>query len=252
MRIQRLPADAIDGGQLRRTVCRAGRECYAATQVATSAKHTAKKHKKKPKVTYETKAQVKKLINNAAPGLSVAYAKSAGAASTATIASTAGTASSATNATNATNLGGQPPSAFEPSAEFARSGLVTASSGNAAMLASFGPFTVTLKCDAGSGTDVEAELDATSTASNSQAFGTALTPGAATQIMNDGACGATTPSSSFVDLDDNNFEFTANGSVWLSYIEFGHDLPSDAGSTCWAAALTTTSEAPPASARAGR
>jgi hypothetical protein len=75
----------------------------------------------------------------------------------------------ATNAKNAAALGGRPASAYEPAANFARTGLVTAATGQTVPLASFGPFTLSLRCSAGS-----AEIQASSSEPNSVAFGASM------------------------------------------------------------------------------
>jgi hypothetical protein len=93
------------------------------------------------------------------------------------------------SARNAQDLDGHPASYFTGgsggsggSSGGSRSGLVTASGGQTATLGSFGPFTVTLKCnDDGAGT-FDAEIDVTSNSANSAAFGTQLTQGQSQQI----------------------------------------------------------------------
>jgi hypothetical protein len=90
----------------------------------------------------------------------------------------------AKTAVNAEALGGHPASSFALAATSTgiRSGLVTASGGQTVNLASFGPFTVTLKCNDDGGGAFDAEIDVTSTSSNSEVFGSQLTAGTPQQI----------------------------------------------------------------------
>jgi hypothetical protein len=100
-----------------------------------------------------------------------------GTVPSATNAAHASVADSAANAGNAGTLGGQAPSAFEPSSNFIRTGLVKAIPGQTVTLASFGPFVLSLKCSSPSKGKTAAEIDATSTEANSDGFGTAMTNG---------------------------------------------------------------------------
>jgi hypothetical protein len=91
---------------------------------------------------------------------------------------------SAKTAADAHALGGHPASAFALAATSTgiRSGLVTANGGQTVTLASFGPFTVSLKCNDDGGGTFDAEIDVTSTSSNSEVFGSQLTAGTPQQI----------------------------------------------------------------------
>jgi hypothetical protein len=96
-------------------------------------------------------------------------------------------AASATNAGNASTLGGQPATAFEHASDFVRAGLVKASGGQTVPFASFGPFTLTLKCTDNGGGNFTSEIDATSTEANSD-MGDFLvaTPGTGQNVASNG------------------------------------------------------------------
>lgn len=151
---------------------------------------------------------------------------------------TAQQAASATNAANAGNaatLGGEPPSAFEPASSFIRTGLVTASSGQTVPLASFGPFTLTLKCNNKGGNNVEAEIDATSTEANSDGYGTQmLFVGLSYDVLDTNQHGTT-----FTESNDNaaNF-FTPSGKTYIADLTLGQNY---LGAQCFANALITPS-----------
>ncbi len=127
-------------------------------------------------------------------------------------------------AKNAQELGGHPASYFTGgsggsgggsggSSGAGRSGVVTASGGQTATLGTFGPFTVTLKCnDDGSGT-FDAEIDVTSTAANSEAFGTQLTQGQAQEIDDAG------PDSQFSENAGGTvIDFVNAPDAWMGYL----------------------------------
>src|SRR5581483_8989094 len=97
--------------------------------------------------------------------------------------SSLGEVPSAKTAANAEQLGGRPASAYAlGSATVASSGLVTASGGQTVKLASFGPFTVSLKCNDDGGGTFDAEVDVVSTTPNSEVFGSQLTEGTSQPI----------------------------------------------------------------------
>jgi hypothetical protein len=129
--------------------------------------------------------------------------------------SSLGPVPSAKTAANALSLGGHPASAFAlASGDVVRSGLITASGGQPAVkMASFGPFTVSLQCnDNGDGT-FDAAINVTSTAANSEAFGSALTPGTAQQIDDAG------PDSQFNDNSGGTLEdFVAPPDAYEVYL----------------------------------
>ena len=104
-------------------------------------------------------------------------------------------------ARNAIDLGGHPASAFAlGSSTITRSGLVTASGGQTVTLGSFGPFTVSLKCNDDGGGTFDAEIDVTSSSSNSEVFGAQLIAGTPQQIDDAG------PDSQFADNAGGTFE----------------------------------------------
>ena len=158
------------------------------------------------------------------------FANSAGSATSAT------SATNATNATNADTVGGQAPSAFEPAADVMRSGLVKAASGQTVSLASFGPFTLTLKCAAGSSNSVLAEIDATSTEANSDGYFTQMAVAGQTYDVLQANGAATT---TFAESDDNaaNF-FTPSGKTYIADLTVGQNY---LGAQCYANALVSPS-----------
>jgi hypothetical protein len=132
--------------------------------------------------------------------------------------SSLGQVPSAKTAANALELGGHPASYFTGgssggSSGATRSGLVTAGGGQTATLGTFGPFTVTLKCnDDGDGT-FDAEIDVTSTAANSEAFGTQLTQATSTEIDDAG------PDSEFSENSGGStIDFVNAPDVWMGYL----------------------------------
>lgn len=133
--------------------------------------------------------------------------------------SSLGQVPSAKTAANAKDLGGHPASAYALAGTSSgissgiRSGLVTASGGQTVNLASFGPFTVNLVCnDDGDGT-FDAQIDVTSTTSNSEVFGSQLTAGTPMQIDDAG------PDSQFSDNAGGTFEdFVAAPDAYQVYL----------------------------------
>jgi hypothetical protein len=132
--------------------------------------------------------------------------------------SSLGEVPSAKTAANAQELGGHPASFFTPgssggSSRAVASGLVTASGGQTVTLGSFGPFTVTLKCNDDGGGAFDAEIDVTSSAANSEAFGGALTQGTAQQVADAG------PGSQFFDNDGGTLiDFVNAPDAWMGYL----------------------------------
>jgi hypothetical protein len=137
---------------------------------------------------------------------SAANADHASNADRVTNATSAINATNAANAGNANTLGGQSPSAFDASGNWTRSGLVTAAAGQAVTMATFGPFTLTLKC---SDNGDEADVQATSSEPNSEAFGSPLT-GTPTTLFSAGPSASFTitdgVASSFVALSGKTYE----------------------------------------------
>jgi hypothetical protein len=133
--------------------------------------------------------------------------------------SSLGQVPSAKTAANAQELGGHPASAYALASSGAAggsnvtsSGLVTANGGQTVKLGSFGPFTVSLTCnDDGDGT-FDAEVDAVSTTSNSEAFGSQLTAGTSQEIAD------TIPDSQFYDNGGSVEDFVAPPNVYEVYV----------------------------------
>jgi hypothetical protein len=148
-------------------------------------------------------------------------------ATTAASATTALSATNATNATNATTLAGQAASAFDPAANFLRSGIVTANIGQTTPIGTIGPFTFALKCtDAGAG-QATSEVDVTSTDGNSTADANPLsgTP-FPLQTNTDSAFSVTsdTPWTLFASTGKAWFAVVAAGNKYLSKDCFGTAL----------------------------
>jgi hypothetical protein len=146
-------------------------------------------------------------------------------------------------AKDAAELGGHPASFFISggsggsggSSGGTRSGLVTANGGQTVTLGSFGPFTVSLKCnDDGSGT-FDAEIDVTSSAANSEAFGTQLTAGTAQEIDDAG------PGSSFTENSGGTLiDFVNAPDAWMGYLIDGVFMPGTTA-PCAASLLASAS-----------
>jgi hypothetical protein len=168
---------------------------------------------------------------------SAANADRATTASSATTSSSATVAATANTATNALSLGGAPAAAYEPAAHFLRTGLVTAASGKSVTLATFGAFTLTLKCTAGTGAAVAAEIDATSTVANSDGYGTAMTTaGTSYPVIK-----PLTSGTIFVENDNNAADFfTTTGQTYIADLTVGQNFPG-AAAGCFANAFVTTS-----------
>lgn len=120
------------------------------------------------------------------------------------------------NARNAQELDGHPASYFgggSGSSGGVRSGLMTAGDGQTVTLGSFGPFTVTLKCnDDGSGS-FDAEIDVTSSAANSEAAGTQLTQGQSQEIDDAG------PDTQFSEnAGGTMIDFVNAPDAWMGYV----------------------------------
>jgi hypothetical protein len=143
------------------------------------------------------------------------------------------------SAKNAQELGGHPASYFTGgssggSSGATRSGLMTASGGQTVTLGSFGPFTVTLKCnDDGSGT-FDSEIDVTSTAANSEVGGNPLTAGTPQQIDDAG------PDSQFSDSGGSLMDFVSAPDAWMGYLIDAIFMPGTTA-PCAASLLATPS-----------
>jgi hypothetical protein len=121
----------------------------------------------------------------------------------------------AKTAANANDLGGHPASAYAlaSASTDVHSGLITANGGQTVKLASFGPFTVDLVCNDDGGGTFDAEIQVTSTTSNSEVFGTQLTAGTPQQIDDAG------PDSQFSDIAGGTFEdFVAPPDAYQAYL----------------------------------
>ena len=116
-------------------------------------------------------------------------------------------------------MGGHPASDFAlGSSTVTRSGLVTASGGQTVKLASFGPFTVSLQCtDDGSGM-FDAAIMVTSTASNTEASGNALTAGTAQQIDDAGPDSAFADSGAAGNGGGTLADFVAPPDAYMGYV----------------------------------
>jgi hypothetical protein len=131
------------------------------------------------------------------------------------------------NARNAQELDGHPASYFTGgsggsggSSGATRSGLMTAAGGQTVTLGSFGPFTVTLKCNDDGGGTFDAEIDVTSTAANSEAFGTPLSLGQSQEIDDAG------PDSQFSENSGGTLiDFVNAPDVWMGYMVDGVFMP---------------------------
>jgi hypothetical protein len=126
-------------------------------------------------------------------------------------------AASAASAKNAAALGGQPPGAFEAASNFVRTGLVSAAAGQTVGFASFGPFTLALKCTS----SAQAEIDAASTESGSVAFGVAMPVAGATYRIDSTTSGFHDESGSFI---------APSGKSYAGVITVGVGFPSAPGS----------------------
>lgn len=158
-------------------------------------------------------------IKHKAGGLSVKNAKHATSASSATTATSATTAKTATTAVNAAELDGQPATAFEPSADFFRSGLVTAASGQTVPIVSFGSFALSLVCTAGGGGAVDASITATSSVADALGAGVQLTAGVPATILDTGS------GTTFNEDDNNVYDFLAPGKAYQADTIVGQNAP---------------------------
>lgn len=130
------------------------------------------------------------------------------------------------SAKNALQLGGHPASAFAlaggsggsggsgGTGTVVHTGLVTAGGGQTVTLgSSFGPFTVSLKCNDDGGGTFDAEIDVSSNAANTEAFDTPLTAGTPQEIGDAG------PDSQFSDNAGGTLiEFVAPPNVFMGYL----------------------------------
>jgi hypothetical protein len=169
-------------------------------------------------------------ISTKAPGLSVLNA---------THATTATNATNASNAANATDLDGQPASTFEPSADIARSGLITLAAGGSdrVQVASFGPFTLKLGCGPGT----ESELYVTSSATTTTAFITGLSASTPTSLTAGATIGFLGGGSGSLQINTTIATFVTGTSEYLADLTVGQDLPSGAADTCFANAVINPS-----------
>jgi hypothetical protein len=185
-----------------------------------------------------TGTQVKSDTLNTMPKADKAgYATDALNATNAVNAAAAVTATTATTAGNATDLSGLPASAYEPSGEFARSGLVEATQGQTVTLLHVAPFTLTLDCVNEGGANVEGQISATTTSADSVIAGVSL-----------GAGG--TDADFDASASDNVFQANTPNTVYafdsptganVGNLEVGTDFPGAATSTCFATALISAS-----------
>ena len=149
--------------------------------------------------------------------------------------SSLGEVPSAKTAANAQELGGHPASAYAlGSSTVATSGLVTANGGQTVKLASFGAFTVSLTCHDDGGGTFDAEVDVTSTTSNSEVFGSQLTAGTPQQIADAG------PDSQFFDSGGSVEDFVAPPDAYEVYVIDSIFMPGTT-SPCAASVLAAKS-----------
>jgi hypothetical protein len=139
------------------------------------------------------------------------------------------------SADNANTLAGQAPSAYEPASFWTRTGLVKSASGQTVSLATFGPFNLQLKCVAGSGSNVESVIDATSTEANSDGYGTEMTAaGTAYEVLS-----TFTSRSKFYETNSNAADFlTPGGKTYIADLTVGENY---LGAACFANALISPS-----------
>lgn len=153
------------------------------------------------------------------------------------------------SAKNAQQLGGHPASAYALTGGsggsggsggtgggvVVHSGLVTASGGQAPNVGTFGPFTVTLKCNDDGGGTFDAEIDVSSNAANTEAFDTPLTAGTPQEIGDAG------PDSQFSDNAGGTLiEFVAPPNVYMGYLVDSIFMPGTSA-PCAASLLVTKS-----------
>ena len=187
-----------------------------------------------------TGTQVKSDTLNTVPKADKAgYATDALNATNAVNAAAAVTATTATNAGNATDLNGLPASAYEPAAEFARTGVVVATSGQTVTLAHFAPFTLSLDCVAGGAGAVQAEINASTTAANSVMAGTSV--GAGGTALNIDPLTGGSGNVFAANSPNSTYTFATSAGAYLANLEIGNDFPGAATSTCFATALVSAS-----------
>ena len=164
----------------------------------------------------------------------VPSARNADHANVATAAVHAFNAANAVNASNASTLGGQPAGAFEPAANFIRTGLVKADPGQTVPLASFGPFTLSLRCNDDGAGNVDGEIEATSAEAGSDGYGVAMAIAGQSYSIIDTSTGT-----AFAESDDNAADFlTPSGRSYIADLTVGrHYL----GAGCFASALISPS-----------
>lgn len=132
-----------------------------------------------------------RLINKTLTGSQINL-KKLGTVPNATKAGTAGSATTAATATNALSLGGQAPSAFEPSANIGRSGTVILGTGQTKVLFTSGDLTVSAACTAEAGGVTEATIPVASSVADWILYGTnetTTTPETADEVDDSGSVG---------------------------------------------------------------
>jgi hypothetical protein len=146
----------------------------------------------------------------------------------------------AASATNAATLDGQAPSTFEPASHFIRTGLVKTPPGQIVTLATFGAFTLTLKCTAAAGGASAAEIDAISTVANSDGYGIQMAnAGTAYPVV-----GPLTSSGLFSESNSNAADFlTPTGQAYIADLTVGQNYLGSGGFVpgCFANALVSPS-----------
>jgi hypothetical protein len=142
------------------------------------------------------------------------------------------------DAANAANLNGQPASAYELSSHFVRSGFVTARAGATAILATFGSFALTLKCNTSPGPSPAAEIDATSSEADSEGAGTQMvTPGQSYPVLAGLATDGAFDARSGLPAEF----FTPGGQAFAAVLTVGENYPGLTSAPCYGSALVMAS-----------
>jgi hypothetical protein len=139
------------------------------------------------------------------------------------------------SARNADALGGRGAGAFESASSFTRSGLVTANGGQTVKLASFGPFSVSLKCNDDGGGTFDSAVVVSSSVPGSEALGNPLTQGTPQDIADAG------PDSAFVENAGGIVQdFVAPPNAYIGYLVDAVFMPGTT-SPCAASLLVSKS-----------
>jgi hypothetical protein len=132
-------------------------------------------------------------------------------------------ANDATNATNSGELGGQPPSAYDSSSNFTRTGLVGADEGSSVTLGTFGPFTLTLTCVKVSN-EPDSQVYVTSSQANSEAGGQTLSTAG---IESSNPIVDSNPSDGFGESGAQVIDFATPNGVWMGILNAAVNYAGD-------------------------